>query len=101
MWERIEWSDERAEYICSRSHRYAGSRDIEPGWTQEAVNDPQRLWSEPDPRSWTRVARIVGYSPSAGFVLTVICVRDDDGGLHGANAWKTTGRDRRDYLQRQ
>ncbi|MGH3769271.1 MAG: hypothetical protein ACRDTX_29680, partial [Pseudonocardiaceae bacterium] len=44
--------------------------------------------------------RIVGYSPSAGMLITVVALRDRHGVLHGASAWRTragraanTGRD--------
>ena len=38
--------------------------------------------------------RIIGYSPSAGFVITVIAT----GGAHaGVTAWKSSGADLHDY----
>lgn len=39
--------------------------------------------------------RIIGYSPSVGFVLTVIV---DPKEWSGVTAWKTRGTDLRDYL---
>jgi hypothetical protein len=48
-----------------------------------------------DPKSRTGAARLVGYSPSAGFVLTVIFDPVDKAGV---TAWKTRGADLRDYL---
>lgn len=42
--------------------------------------------------------RIVGYSPTAGFVITVIAAHID-GELWGVTAWKTTGSERRAYLE--
>ncbi|HEY5857035.1 MAG TPA: hypothetical protein VIW24_24095 [Aldersonia sp.] len=36
----------------------------------------------------------IGYSPSAGFVITVIATRSDHA---GATAWKSTGADLRAY----
>ncbi len=50
--------------------------------------------SDPDPRSATGAVRIVGYSPAAGLVLTVIAAHIE-GELGGVTAWKTTGAERR------
>jgi hypothetical protein len=38
---RLWWADEDAEHIRRRSDRYPGAVDIEPGWTQEAADDPR------------------------------------------------------------
>lgn len=71
---------------------------MSPEWTVEAVNDPDRLVDEPDPNSaHANSVRIVGYSPSARTVLTVVALRSADRVLHGATAWKTTGATRRQY----
>jgi len=32
-------------------------------------------------------------------VITVVALRDRDGTLHGATAWRTTGKPRRQYLE--
>ena len=69
------WDDEDANHIRSRSDRYPGSADIEPEWTLEAAGDPHRVVRDPDPRSRAAYIRIIGYSPGAGFVLTVIVDR--------------------------
>lgn len=98
--ERIEWDAESADHIRTRSGRYAGAVDIRPGWTTEGVTDPNRLVDEPDPK-WVHAnsVRIVGYSPSAQMVITVVALRDRYGVLHGASAWKTTGAPLRQYLE--
>ena len=49
--ERIEWDDEAAAHIRTRSARYPGDTDIDSDWTAKAVSDPQRLVDEPDPKS--------------------------------------------------
>jgi hypothetical protein len=50
---------------------------------------------DPDPKSTSGAAApIIGSSPGAGCVLTII-VRSADGA--GVNAWKTTGADLRAY----
>jgi hypothetical protein len=45
--------------------------NIEPDWTVEAAADPWRIVRDPGPKSRTGAVRIIGYSPSAGFVVTV------------------------------
>lgn len=100
--ERIRWSQEAAEHISTRSSRYPGALDIDPVWATEAINDPDRLVDEPDPNSaHANSVRIVGYSPSAGTVITIVALRDKAGVLHGASAWKTTGAPRRQYEEGQ
>jgi hypothetical protein len=100
MRERIEWADEAASHIRARSARYADAVGIEPEWTDEVVNDPNRLVDEPDPKSaHLNSVRTVGYSPTARMVITVAALRAADGTLHGASAWKTTGVALRQYWE--
>lgn len=89
------WDEEDAEHIQSRSMRYPGADDIEPAWTLEAADDRHRVMRDPDPKSWAGYVRIIGLSPSAGFVLTVIVDPED---WSGVTAWKTRGADLREYL---
>ena len=49
---------------------------------------------DPDPRSRRGAIRIIGYSPGAGFVITVIATPSDHAGV---TAWKTSGADLRAY----
>ena len=35
----------------TRSRRYPDEIDVEPAWTQEALNDPDLVDFEPDPKS--------------------------------------------------
>lgn len=66
----------------------------------EAVNDPDRIVDEPDPQSvHANSVRLVGYSLSAVMVITVVALRDPQGVLHGASAWRTTGKPRRQYWE--
>lgn len=88
------WRDQDAEYIRTRGERYPGATGIEPEWTLEAAADPQRIVRDPDPRSRTGSTRLIGYSPSAGFVITAIATGSDHA---GATAWKTSGADLRAY----
>ncbi|HEX4702866.1 MAG TPA: hypothetical protein VH352_12110 [Pseudonocardiaceae bacterium] len=91
------WDDESAGYISKRSVRYPGATDIELDWTLEAAADPHRITRDPDPRSQWGDIRVIGRSPSAGFVITVIVDHVDHSGI---NAWKTSGADLRAYQER-
>lgn len=93
----IIWTKEAAEHIRARSCRYPGAAGIEPEWTQEAVNDLFAVWLEPDPKSESGLGiRIIGYSTSAGAVLTVIAYRRG-WQLRGATAYQARGSDLRKY----
>jgi hypothetical protein len=92
--EELWWRDEDAEYIRHRSSRYPGATDLEPAWTLEAAADPRRVVLDPDPKSRTGAVRIIGYSASAGFVITIIAT---GGARAGVTAWKSSGADLRDY----
>lgn len=94
----VRWTRSAATHIGTRSDRYPGGTDIREQWTREAAHDPHALVADPDPRSAAGAVRIVGYSPAAGFVVTVIAVRVDDE-LWGVTAWKTTGAERREYQE--
>ena len=88
------WRDEDADYIRRRSDRYPGATDLEVDWTLEAAADPRSIIHDPDPKSRSDAVRIIGYSPSAGFVVTIIAT----GSTHaGVTAWKSSGADLRDY----
>jgi hypothetical protein len=88
------WREDDADYIRHRSDRYPGAIDIEVEWTLEAAGDPRRIVHDPDPKSRSGAVRIIGYSPSAGFVVTVIAT---GGAYAGVTAWKSSGADLRDY----
>jgi hypothetical protein len=90
------WDEEDADYIRRRSERYPGALNIEPEWTLEAAADPRAIVRDPDPKSRTGAIRLIGYSPSAGFVLTVIIDAVDWAGI---TAWKARGVDLRSYLE--
>ncbi len=88
------WPAAQADHIRTRHERYPGAASIEPGWTSEASADPHRIVRDPDPVSRTGAVRIIGFSISAGFVLTVIVDPADGAGI---TAWKTSGADLRAY----
>lgn len=77
-----------------RPERYPGATNFEPDRTLEAASDPWAIVLDPDPKSRTGAVRLIGFSPSAGFVITVIAT----GGSHaGVTAWKSSGADLREY----
>lgn len=77
-----------------RADRYPGAIDIEPEWTLEAATDERRIVRDPDPKSRIGAIRVIGHSPSAGFVITVIATPTDRAGV---TAWKSRGADLREY----
>lgn len=93
----VDWS-KRAEYIRAR-------HGIDPSWADEAVGDEHAVWLVPDPASRSgHAVRVIGYSPTAGAVVSVILVNADadpneqpDGDWWGANAWLANPRDHRIY----
>lgn len=97
MSQRVDWS-KRAGYLRIR-------HGIEPGWANQAVDEEHAVWLTPDPASRSgHAVRVIGYSVTAGAVLTVILVdsgadpdEERDGDWWGANAWRANQRDRRLY----
>lgn len=92
------WDDSHTEYVGKRSVRYPRATDIDLAWTLEAAADPHRITRDPDPKSHWGDIRLIGHSPSAGFVITVIIDRVDHSGI---NAWKTNGADLRAYRNKR
>jgi hypothetical protein len=95
---KVHWTRAGVAHISTRSQRYSGAADLALEWVDEAVADPLAVVTDPDPHSRTGGMRIVGYSPSAGFVVTVIAGLVD-GRVFGSTAWKATGGDRRAYRE--
>src|SRR5437764_12706959 len=95
----LYWSGEAAAHIQKRSARYPGAADIEPEWTEEVIDEPDALWFEPDPKSKSGLGiRVIGYSVSAGFVITVVAYRRRRV-LWGATAYKASGAELRAYRE--
>jgi uncharacterized DUF497 family protein len=68
----------------------------------EAVNDIDAVWFDPDPASRSnRSVRVIGYSHSCRAILTVILVRSDEGTYYGANGWESNPTDQRRYREAQ
>jgi hypothetical protein len=91
--ETIEWVEEVANYIRTRSQRRPGDMDIEPEWATEAAIDPHRLVGvgiEPKTGRESGSLTVVGHSPAADEVLAVWLRSKDLGGgdWYGQNAAK-------------
>ncbi len=90
---QVDWSH-RGDYIVTK-------HDVTPDEADEAVNDPERIVIDPDYNSTSgRSTRIIGFSATAGDLVTVIVLVEDDA-THGVNAWRSNARDRRIYLERE
>lgn len=65
----------------------------------EVVSDPQRVVIDPDYSSSRGSSiRVIGYSPLAGAIVTVILLMDD-GVVHGVNGWIANTRDQQLYRE--
>jgi len=74
---------------------------IAPDWADEALVDPERTVLEPDPSSKSgRGVRIIGYSASAGCLVTVIVIEHEDI-VYGVNGWQANNTDLRRYREEQ
>ena len=68
----------------------------------EAVNDIDAVWFDPDPASRSnRGVRVIGYSHSRRAIVTVILVHSDEGTYYGANGWVSNPSDQRRYREAQ
>ena len=98
---RADWG-KRADYIGAR-------HGISADWADDAVDDRHAVWQVPGPASQSRLSvRVIGYSPSARAVLTVILVSADadpderpDGDWWGSNAWVSNQQDQCLYSEEQ
>jgi hypothetical protein len=72
---------------------------VEVGWANEALADPDALRIDPDPSSKSgRSVRTIGYSPTAGFLLTVITVTE--GGItYGVNGLRSNSTNIKRYRE--
>lgn len=99
MAEVPDWSHRR-KHIEHRSQRKGEiEADVLVAWASEAYLDPHAVEFAPDyaSRSGSSV-RTIGWSDQAGFIITVITVRDSRGHLWGATAFKANFIDEKHYL---
>jgi uncharacterized DUF497 family protein len=86
-----DWSH-RGDYIVEK-------HGVTPDEADEALDDPERIVIDPDYNSTSgRSVRIIGFSQTAGDLLTVI-VLADEGVAYGVNAWRSNARDRGIYQE--
>ncbi|MEJ1229849.1 MAG: hypothetical protein WDM88_03125 [Galbitalea sp.] len=90
----------RREHIEQRSERKGGTeQNILVEWADEAYLDESAVTFDSDYASDTGLSvRTIGWSDSAGFLITVITVRDEDDHLWGATAFRANSTDERHYL---
>ncbi|MCT1464584.1 transposase [Corynebacterium sanguinis] len=103
MQELPDWTHRR-EHIESRTNRKGSTaeRNIQVEWAQEAYADPMAVDFIPDYASKSGMGmRRIGWSDSAGFLITVITVRDDDGNLWGATAFRSNTFDQASYEEEE
>lgn len=88
------WSREARRHMWE-SHR------VTPAEADEAVEDVEAVWYEPDPASKSGLtSRVVGYSHSRRQVLCVIVLPVEEG-YEGVNAWPANSTYRRIYREVQ
>jgi uncharacterized DUF497 family protein len=85
----VDWSH-RADYMQQR-------HGVSVAAAGEALADPDRLVFDPDYASQSgHSARTIGWSTSAGRLLTIITV-EQDGVTYGVNGWPSNDIDTRHY----
>lgn len=85
----------KADWSYRREHVAEKGLTVEQA--DEALEDPERLVIDPDPRSVTGDSlRIIGYLHTAQQVLTVVVVIRD-GRVYGATTWRANRHELRLY----
>ena len=73
--ESVQWPDDRAEYIRTRSSRRDNDRDVEPEWATEAATSGAEVSWAPPPEGSDAVESeslvVLGYSDMVQAVLRV------------------------------
>lgn len=102
MNELPDWSHRR-EHIESRAVRKnPAETNIPAQWADEAYADPIAYDFIPDYASKPGDGmRRIGWSDMAGFLITVITVRDESGHLWGATAFRSNLHDQAAYTQEE
>lgn len=90
----LMWSSEAQRHMW-KSHQ------VTPAQAQEAIEDVDALWFEPDPASRSGfTSRVVGYSRSRLQILCVIVLPTEEG-YEGINGWPANSTYRRIYREAQ
>ena len=102
MEELPDWTHRR-EHIESRAERKGASeKNIPMEWANEAYVDPLAIDFIPDYASTSGEGmRRIGWSDSAGFIISIITVRDDTGHLWGATAFRSNNYDQASYTEEE
>ncbi|WP_346777569.1 transposase [Rhodococcus sp. HNM0563] len=80
---RLIWPPESVTHMWDR-------HELTPAEVEEAFLDPLKVFFQPDPASDSGTSdRSIGFSPTAGLILTVITVRFE-GRIYGATAWQSS-----------
>ena len=96
--ESVEWTEDRAEHIRSRSIRKGTAElDVEPEWATEAALDPGRIVGLTTSES----IKVIGYSGAIDRILKIWLFPKDleAGDWWGASACEANGTDRRNYKE--
>jgi len=81
----------------NRSGRHPNDIDIPINWAFEAWHDENAAVIDPDYNSRSgQSLRLIGWSPGAEFLITVIAVRFE-GRLFAASAWRSNRKDQQLY----
>lgn len=102
MDELPDWTYRR-EHIESRAARKRSAEmNIPVEWANEAYTDPMAYDFIPDYASTSGEGmRRIGWSESAGFLISIITVRDEVGHLWGATAFRSNTYDQASYTEEE
>jgi hypothetical protein len=95
----INWEHAK-EHMETRWARHPGDTNIKLDWAKEAFNDKHALVQSPDPASKSgQTERKIGYSNTAGFLITIIYMQDPDRDdyIEPQTAWKSNSSDTMRY----
>lgn len=74
--------------------------ELTPTEAEEAFFDPLKVFFQPDPASSSGTSdRSIGFSPTAGLILTVITVRFEDR-IYRATAWQSSLTQQKQYEEK-
>lgn len=90
----VWWTGEAAAHATNRPERYPGAKSVTLAMITEAATDRAAVVVNPDPKSRTGAARLIGYCASVDELITIIF--DPDTG-RGYTAWPSGHADRRRY----